>query len=316
MEKPLIGISSCLLGNEVRYDGQAKLMHYLRDVLGNYVDFVALCPEVESGMPIPREAIRLVDIDGETHLRTVKSNEDKTEMIASWSQKSLVSLQEINLCGYIFKAKSPSCGVFRVKRYSEDGRTLSADQSGIFAEAFRKIFPLIPVEEDGRLNDLPLRENFIERIFAMMDWYTLNEKPRTIDRLMKFHQRWKYQLMAHSTKNLKEMGHFIAIENRQRIDDIYEHYFAEFITTLGEKATVKRNVNTLQHIMGYFKKDISADEKSELVKVIEDYYNRLIPLIVPITLLNHYVRKYKPEYLLDQTYLKPHPMELMLRNHV
>jgi len=316
MEKPIIGISSCLLGNNVRYDGGSKLMHYLRETLGDFVEFYVICPEMECGMGVPREAVRLVKSGDSIELRSVNSNKDYTSIMIDWRESKLVDLKEIPLCGFIFKSKSPSCGVFRAKLYDTEGHTISANSGGMFASRFRELFPMVPIEEEGRLFDNGLRENFIERIFAQFQWKQLIAGDHTLNRIMTFHARWKYTLMAHSPAGQKELGALIGSAKPADSESVYEHYFPQFMNVLSQPATVGKNANVLEHIMGYFRENLSADEKAELVGLIHRYQDHLIPLIVPITLLNHFVRKYQPSYLLDQNFLNPHPLELMLRNHV
>lgn len=314
MQKPLIGISKCLLGENVRYDGGHQLDRFLRDTLGRYVDFVPVCPEVECGLSIPREAMRLVDIDGEIRLRTRKTDIDMTDKMVNWMETRLRELAELPLCGFIFKAKSPSSGLKRIKVYTSKG--VRNDGIGIFAGGFTRTFPHIPAEEDGRLHDARLRENFIERIFVMQRWHVLNSQRKTLGSLVKFHERHKYLLMAHCPKTLKLLGAMVAAGKKQDSSDLYAKYLDHLLTAMEKIATVRKNTNVLHHIMGYFKKDLAADEKQELLEIIETYHSELVPLIVPVTIINHYVRKYQPKYLLDQVYLNPHPMELMLRNHV
>lgn len=316
MNRPVIGISSCLLGNEVRYDGGHKLMHYLRDTLGKFVDFVPVCPEMECGMGVPRESLRLVQRDGDVRLITNKTKADKTDQMRSWAVTRTGDLSRENLCGFIFKSKSPSCGVFRVKEYDENGITKNNSGRGIFAEQFIESLPLIPIEEDGRLHDAPLRENFIARVFAVHRWHELCEEPKTIHALTQFYASYKYTLMAHDPKVQKELGSLIGNGKELPSSELYDQFLPVFLNSLKNPATTKKNTNVLEHIMGYFKRHLTAEEKAELKTVISQYHDHLIPLIVPITLLKHYVYKYKSEYLMKQYYLSPHPMELMLRNHV
>ncbi|RQD73988.1 DUF523 and DUF1722 domain-containing protein [Desulfonatronospira sp. MSAO_Bac3] len=310
-----IGISTCLLGDNVRYDGGHKLDRYLRDLLGKYVSYVPVCPETESGMPIPREALRLVgDIDS-PRLVTQKSGEDYTSVMQSWASKRLDALEKEKLCGFIFKSKSPSSGMERVKVYNDKGHPVPKGR-GIFAGMFMERFPLLPVEEEGRLHDPMLRENFITRIFVYGRWLELMEQGLTTARLIDFHTRHKLLLMAHNVNAYRELGRLVAGARELPPDELADQYISKLMTALKLSSTIKKNVNVLQHVMGYFKKDLSSDEKQELLEVIGNYKDSLVPLIVPVTLLNHYVRKYDQPYLKEQVYLNPHPMELKLRNHV
>ncbi|WP_291318526.1 DUF523 and DUF1722 domain-containing protein [Desulfonatronospira sp.] len=310
-----IGISTCLLGENVRYDGGHKLDRYLRDLLGKYVTYVPVCPETESGMPIPREALRLVgDIDA-PRLLTQKSGEDYTDIMQRWASKRLDELEKERLCGFIFKSKSPSSGMERVKVYNDKGHPVPRGR-GIFAGMFMERFPLLPVEEEGRLHDPMLRENFITRIFVYARWLELMEQGLTTARLIDFHTRHKLLFMAHNVNAYRELGRLVARAKEFHPDELAEQYIGRVMTALKLSSTVKKNVNVLQHVMGYFKGDLSSDEKQELLEVIGNYKDSLVPLIVPVTLLNHYVRKYEQPYLKEQVYLNPHPMELKLRNHV
>ena len=310
-----IGISTCLLGENVRYDGGHKLDRYLRDLLGKYVNYVPVCPETESGMPIPREALRLVgDIDS-PRLVTQKSGEDYTGVMQSWASKRLDALEKEKLCGFIFKSKSPSSGMERVKVYNDKGHPVPKGR-GIFAGMFMERFPLLPVEEEGRLHDPMLRENFITRIFVYGRWLELMEHGVTTARLIDYHTRHKLLIMAHNVNAYRELGRLVARAKEFSPDELADLYISKLMTALKLSSTIKKNVNVLQHVMGYFKRDLSSDEKQELLEVIGNYKDSLVPLIVPVTLLNHYVRKYDQPYLKEQVYLNPHPMELKLRNHV
>lgn len=314
MKKPIIGISACLLGQEVRFDGGHKRDRFITDILGRYVEFYPLCPEMESGMGAPRDSLRLTDVTGEVRLITNKTGEDKTQQLQQWCDTRTREIEEIPFCGFIFKSKSPSCGLHRVKVY---GKHMAEKKGqGLFAKSFQEHFPLIPLEEEGRLHDDALRENFIERLFIMQRWYTLIESQPTLHDLLTFHTKHKYLLMSHSPNKSKELGAFLAAGKKDEIQSLLTGYQEKLFPIMSQIATAKKQTNTLHHIMGYFKKDLTKDEKAELVEVIDRYHDKLVPLIVPITLLNHYVRKYQPEYLRDQYYLNPHPMELMLRNHV
>ncbi len=312
--KPLVGISTCLLGHKVRYDGQHKLDHYLHDTLGPFVDYHPVCPEVECGLGIPREALRLVDQNGDIRLITQKSGQDMTDRMRHWADPKLDELSNLPLCGFIFKSKSPSSGLFRVKVYKNNASSPSG--RGLFARYFCERFPLLPVEEEGRLQDSRLRDNFITRLFVMRRWLDLCAHEKNTGKLVDFHARHKYTLMAHCPQTLKELGRLVATGKSIPPEELYDRYFASFISALGKIATIRKNTNALQHITGYFKNNLDPDEKGELTELIGHYHQGLLPIIVPITLINHYVRKYKPPYLEQQYYLNPNPMELMLRNQV
>ena len=314
-EKIKIGISSCLLGYNVRYDGGHKLDRFLRDTLGGYVDYVPVCPEVEYGLGIPRESLRLVGDPGSPHLITTKTRRDHTTGMLRWARKRVIQLRKEDLCGFIFKSKSPSSGMERVKVYTEGGMPVNKG-TGLFARVFMDHFPLIPVEEEGRLHDLKIRENFIERIFTLKRWREILGHGTGRGRLVDFHTRNKLLILSHSPKHLREMGKLVAESKKLPSKRLYERYERLLMESLRLKATTKKNTNVLQHAMGYFKKQLSPDEKQELLEILETYRQGNIPLIVPITIINHFVRKYDQPYLKIQTYLNPHPIALQLRNHV
>lgn len=310
-DTPLVGVSSCLLGSNVRYDGGHKLDRFIRDRLGSFARFVPVCPEVECGLTVPREAMRLVNTGDAIRLLTQKTQRDITPQMAAWADHRINELKQLPLCGYICKSKSPSSGMKGVKVYTEKGGVTKTGV-GIFAKAFMEAFPDLPVEDEGRLNDDGIRENFIERIFVMHRWQKMIHEGLTRGRLVEFHARHKLMLMAHSPTGQTELGRIVAsTETPAPAGD----YHKKLMQTLALKATVKKNTNVIQHIAGYFKKVLNQKEKAELVSVTEDYCNGLVPLIVPITLLRHYVMLHGPAYLENQFYLSPHPMELMLRNH-
>lgn len=310
-----LGISSCLLGNKVRYDGQHKYAQWLVEELGQYADYVPVCPEVECGLPVPREAMRLVGKAENPQLLTINTKRDITPQMLSFCQDKIQYLKEQNLCGFVFKSKSPSSGMERVKVYPTNGGVSQKNGIGIFANAFMQAFPLFPVEEEGRLHDPVLRENFIERIFVMHRWLQLiNNKPKAAD-LIDFHTKHKLLLMAHSPAHYKSLGKLVAEVKSYQLQDFALVYLEQLMTGLKKTATRSKHQNVLLHILGYFKQDLTADEKAELIEIIDKYKAVHYPLIVPITLLNHYIRKYQKPYLAEQYYLNPHPMELNLRNH-
>lgn len=313
-DKIRLGISSCLLGEMVRYDGGHQLDRFLRDTLSEYVEWVPVCPEVELGLPTPRETLRLVERDDGAHLVFSKSGEDITARMTAWARRRVKELEGEALCGFVFKAKSPSSGMERVKLYDRNG--VPAKQGvGLFAREFMAHFPLLPVEEDGRLHDPYLRENFIECIFVFKRWRDLLAGGRSAARLVDFHTRHKLLLMAHSPELYRAMGKLVAQAGSRPHDELFDEYSQLLMQALRLRATVRKQVNVLQHLIGYFKRELSADEKQEAQQLIELYRQGSVPLIVPITLLNHYVRKYDQPYLKQQVYLNPHPIELKLRNH-
>jgi uncharacterized protein YbgA (DUF1722 family)/uncharacterized protein YbbK (DUF523 family) len=309
-----VGVSSCLLGEKVRYDGGHKQDHYITDTLGRFFRFVPVCPEVGCGLPIPREAMRLEGDPEEPRLVTIISRIDLTEQMLDYCRRMVTKLENEDLCGFIFKKNSPSSGLFRVKVYNK-GLPAKTGR-GFFADAVAKHFPLLPVEEEGRLYDMDLRENFIERIFAYRRWKDYLEDSGTLGGLVEFHTRHKLQLMAHSPQLYREMGKLVAEGKSADLRQLLMNYLELFMRTLSMRATSNKNTDVLIHIMGHFKKELTGTEKGELLELIGQYHDRLIPLIVPVTLLKHYVNRYDRQYLKKQTYLTPHPTELMLRNHV
>jgi uncharacterized protein YbgA (DUF1722 family)/uncharacterized protein YbbK (DUF523 family) len=315
MEKIKLGISTCLLGESVRYDGGHKLDRFLRDTLGQYVEYVPVCPEVECGFGIPRESMHLEGDPGAPRLITTRTKRDVTDSMLDWSRQRVKELESENLCGFVFKSNSPSSGMERVKVFDKKGMPHNSG-SGIFAGVFMKHFPLLPVEEEGRLHDPALRENFIERIFVFKRWREMLEKGRKLSQLVEFHSRHKLLIMSHSPKHNSGMGKLVAKAKEIPPERLFDEYERMLMEALRLKASIKKNTNTLQHLMGYFKKQLTSDEKQEILEVIDHYHHGHIPLIVPLTLLRHNVRKYDQPYLKVQYYLDPHPIELQLRNHV
>ena len=310
-----IGISRCLLGDHVRYDGSHKRDSFLADVLGRYVEWVPVCPEVEAGLGTPREAMRLVGDVRHPRLVTIKSENDHTSALETMAEKRIEELKELDLYGYMFKKDSPSCGVERVRIYNGHG-TPSRNGVGLFARAFMKQFPLIPVEEEGRLCDPALRENFIERVFCYRRYQDLVNGGVTRQTMIRFHTIHKLLLLAHSQQHYQLLGRLVGRAQQYRPKELALKYGELFMKALAVKATVRKHVNVLQHMLGYFKQRLSSPEKAELLGVIDDYHRGLTPLIVPLTLIKHYVQSFDVGYIRDQIYLNPHPKELMLCNHV
>ncbi|MDW7738508.1 MAG: DUF523 and DUF1722 domain-containing protein [Bacillota bacterium] len=310
-----VGVSSCLLGNKVRYDGGHKHDYYITDALSRYFSFVPVCPEVECGLPVPREAMRLVGNIENPRLITIKTGIDLTEKMLRYSAARVKELENDDIDAFIFKKNSPSSGLYRVKIYDQSGRVHGKGQ-GLFARSLVEQFPYLPVEEEGRLQDMSLRENFIERIFSYKRWKNFLIDSPDFRKLITFHAHHKLQLMAHSPKHLSKIGKLVAEGKNIPVQILFKQYGENLMEAMSLKATVKKNVNVLHHIIGYFKKHIGSDDKKELLKLIDQYHNGYSPLVVPLTLINHYIRKHRIIYLSDQTYLEPHPSELMLRNHV
>ncbi len=309
-----IGVSTCLLGEQVRFDGGHKRDPFLVETFGRYVEWVPVCPEVEAGLGVPRASMHLRRIEDEVRLVTTKTGIDHTDRMHRYAARRVDALKTHELCGYVLKKNSPSCGMERVKIYGRSGPV--ANGRGLFAEALLQAFPHLPVEEEGRLTDPRLRENFVERVFAYRRLRSLFRSHWTLGRLVAFHTAHKLQLMAHSPRLYAELGRLVAgakVLVRAALQAAYE---TQFMNTLEVMATPKRHVNVLQHILGYFTDRLDSAARHELIGLIEDYGRGLLPLVVPLTMVRHYVRQFEIGYLQAQTYLDPHPKELMLRNHV
>jgi uncharacterized protein YbgA (DUF1722 family)/uncharacterized protein YbbK (DUF523 family) len=310
-----IGISTCLLGQEVRFDGGHKRDPYLTDLLGPFVKFVPVCPEVEIGLGIPRETIRLVNTPEGIRLQGTRSGADHTDRMQRYAAAKVRELEKLDLCGYVLKKGSPSCGMERVKIYSEKGMPARSG-SGMFAGELLERLPLLPVEEEGRLNDPRLRENFIERVFAYRRLKELFRRRWTLGRLVLFHTAEKLNLLAHDPESYRVLGRLVATAKQVPRAELGQRYETVFMTALRTIATVRKNTNVLQHAQGHLKRLLGPAEKQELAELIHDYRRGLVPILVPLTLIRHHVRLHDVEYLAGQTYLEPHPKELMLRNHV
>ncbi|MBM3307249.1 MAG: DUF523 and DUF1722 domain-containing protein [Candidatus Eisenbacteria bacterium] len=313
-DRPRIGISACLLGEKVRYDGQHSRDHFLTDTFGKFVEWVPVCPEVECGLGTPREPMHLEGDPDDPRLVTIRTKQDRTRRMKAWARARARELEKEDLAGYIFKSGSPSSGMERVKVYDARGVPRKVGV-GVFARAFMDRFPLLPVEDEGRLHDAVLRENFIESVFCLKRYRDAVRRPRTLGALVSFHAAHKLVLMAHSPKHLKEMGALVARGKALRPSELIASYERFLLAALSVKTTTGKNANVLMHALGYFKDDLTPDEKKEMLGVIEDYRREYVPLIVPVTLLRHYVGKYDQPYLKEQAFLNPHPTELKLRNH-
>jgi len=318
-----LGVSACLLGQPVRFDGQHKRDGFLVDELGPFVTFVPICPEVEVGMSVPRETLRLVRAGsrgaGDGTRLVARSGVDWTARMTAYARTRVAALAREELSGYVLKKDSPSCGLERVKRYDESeaaAPSVARDGQGLFAAELRRAFPHLPVEEEGRLQDAKLRDNFIERLFAYHRLRALWSTRWTQRSLVAFHTREKMALLAHDEPGYRRLGRLVAVGKTLPRDDLRARYEAGFMEALGKLATPARHVNVLMHMFGHFSGQLSPEARQEVLAVIEDHRQGLVPLVVPLTLLRHYVRLLKVAYLAEQTYLDPHPKELMLRNRV
>ncbi len=312
-----LGISACLLGQEVRYNGGHKRDAFLTDTFGRYVEWVAVCPEVEVGMGTPRPPIRLERRGEETRLVMPSTGEDYTDAMRAWGQRRVAALAAMDLDGYVLKKDSPSCGMERVKVYPDREGAPSRDGRGMFAEALMERLPDLPVEEEGRLNDPLLRENFIARVFVHHRWREGEKAGWTRASLMRFHERHKLLLMARNQNGMRRLGRLLGDSGKGTpVTDLAAAYRQGLTEVLRRPATRRGHTNVLMHLAGYVSDALDPADRAELTETIERYRLGLVPLIVPLTLIRHHVRRQGVEYLQGQAYLEPHPYELMLLNHV
>jgi uncharacterized protein YbgA (DUF1722 family)/uncharacterized protein YbbK (DUF523 family) len=314
MDKIRIGVSACLLGDPVRYNGQHKHDRFITDTLGAFFEFVGVCPEVECGLGVPRETMRLVGDPAKPRLMTTKTGIDHTDRMQSWADRRVVELAAERLHGFIFKSRSPSSGMERVKVYNGKGG-MSGRAPGMFARAFLEHFPSLPCEDEGRLNDVDLRENFIERVFALWRFRQACKASPTLKTLMTFHAQNKFLIQSHNEKMMREMGRELAGLNARQARKHIPVYEAQLMRALKTKATVKKHTNILQHMLGFLRDVVDEYDRKELAEVIDAYHAEFVPLVVPVTMFRHYVTKHDIHYLREQYYLNPHPIELKLRNH-
>jgi uncharacterized protein YbgA (DUF1722 family)/uncharacterized protein YbbK (DUF523 family) len=310
-----IGISACLLGQEVRFDGGHKRSDFLVDIFGPFVEFVPVCPEVEVGLGVPRETLCLVRDGSEIRLIGNKSGADHTDAMRRYSDRRTAALANDDLSGHVLKKDSPSCGMERVRVYAANGIP-ARDGRGLYADTLIRRFPNLPTEEEGRLDDARLRDNFIERVFAYRRIRAFFAGRWTTGGLVALHTAHKLQLLAHAPRAYAELGRMVASASTIPRAELRDRYETDFMGALRKVATAARHVNVLQHIAGYFRDRLDPESRHELAGVIEDYRAGLVPLIVPITLVRHHVRSLDIASLKGQVYLEPHPKELKLRNHV
>jgi uncharacterized protein YbgA (DUF1722 family)/uncharacterized protein YbbK (DUF523 family) len=311
-----LGVSACLLGEEVRYDGGHKRDTFLVEDLGPWVEWVPVCPEVEIGMGVPRPTVRLVDV-GEPELRMLSpaTGADFTGSMRAHSRQRVAELQALELDGYVLKKGSPTCGMARVKVHGFSG-PLRRDGVGLFAAELLAAWPHLPVEEEGRLTDPLLRENFVERIFCRNRWRTFLKGGRTRGRLVEFWTAHKLLVRAHDEPGYQTLGKLVGSAKKGGDRELYDRFEAAFFETLARKATRAKHTNVLQHALGHLREHLDAPDRAQLVEAIEDYRKGLLPLVVPVTLLRFQIKKHAIAYLAGQLYFDPHPKELMIRNRV
>jgi len=315
MSKIPLGVSQCLLGEQVRFDGGHKRNRYLTDVLSEYIEFRPVCPEVAIGLGIPRKPIRLVLMGDETRVRGVQNPElDVTDALVE--QAEFAAQQMPDICGYIFMQNSPSCGAFGMKRYRTNGHTADSNGRGAYAKRFMELMPLLPVEEAGRLNDAGLRDNFLARVFAYHDFKTNVAFAPTAKKLINFYSRYKYQVMAHHVPSYFSIGRYLSNLSGRDTQESSDEFFRLFMEALSHHATRKGNTNAIMHLRGYLKAHLTTQDKHELSQLIDSYKAGMVPLVVPLTLLKHHLLKLDNPYLKSQTFWAPHPERLGLRNHI
>jgi len=299
----------------VRYNGGHKHSRLCTANLSDYFEYRSICPEVGSGLGVPRKPIRLLgDPANPRAVNVDDASIDVTDKLQSFAERTLPELTDI--CGYIFIKGSPSCGLFKVKVYREDNPVPLDEGRGIFAKALSDAMPLLPVEEAGRLTDHVLRENFILRVYAYRRWQALKEKGLTAQGIIEFHAAYKYSLMAHAPQSYQDLGRMLADAGKQDADELAGRYFAALMQALTKKANRKSNTNVLMHIQGYLKQQLQPQEKAKLGEVIEQYRKGIVPLVVPVTLLQHHFNNHPNDYISKQAFFDPYPAELSLRNHI
>ncbi|RXK13020.1 hypothetical protein CP965_04240 [Halarcobacter mediterraneus] len=310
-----LGVSSCLIGTMCRYDGANSKDNFITNILQEYFEFDPYCPE-KMVFSTPREAIRLVEKDNEVRVITSNTKKDVTDELVNISQVCVEQMQQDELCGFILKSKSPTCGLERVKIYQDKEAPSEKKGVGVFAGKIKENFPLLPLEEEGRLNDPWLRENFLMQIFAYRHLFEfLKSKPSFKD-LVDFHTSYKYLIYSKSQSSYKELGNIVANHEKKDIEEVLSLYKVAFLEAISKKGSISKTYNVLLHILGYFKKLITKEEKEEMLESMEEFKEGIIPLIAVIKLLNIYTKRFDLEYLLKQKFLSPYPKELALRSTV
>lgn len=309
-----VGISACLLGDQVRYDGGHKKNAFAVNKLDPLVEFVRVCPELELGLGVPREPIRLVEQENDVRLVTSKTSEDLTDRMKVYAEERIDRLEKMGLDGFILKKDSPSCGMERVKIHMDNGHNQKVGR-GLFAQVLMRRMPLLPVEEEGRLCDPVLRENFMQRVFAYRRLREVFSDSWRVKEVIQFHEQEKLLLLSHDPEGCRSLGRIVAQIRQLTREEVKEQYQRQFMETLSVKVTPRRHCNVLQRMVGFFSDSLSSEQRQEMLGVIEDFRHQLVPLVVPLTLLQHYVSRFKVAYLGRQSYLAPVPKQLMCRNY-
>ena len=310
-----IGVSACLQGQAVRYDGSAKRKQHILTQLAEHMTLESVCPEISIGLPVPRATIRLVGDIANTRLVDSKTQtEDQTDAMIAFADK--YAKDNTQLSGYIGVKQSPSCGYDRVKRYNDKSNIAGQDTKGLFIQQLLKAYPLLPIEEDGRLNDAQIRENFVKRVYTYHQWQQLVASGISHKKLQQFWVKHKYSLMAHDIIAYQEIGKLLANTKKEPLETIAETFITLLMNGLKKVATRKKNANVLHHIAGYLKRDLASSDKQELDTIIHHYREQQVPLIVPITMLKHHLHHHKIDYIEQQMYMQPYPETLALRNTI
>ena len=312
-DKPIIGVGACLLGQAVRYNGDSKRQNKHIQSLREHMDLRAFCPEVAIGLGVPRQAIRLVgEIDNLRLTDSATQSADYSEPMVEYAEHVLSSNPD--LAGYILVKASPTCGYQRVKRYNEKGNVQANDASGLFTAALKRLDPLLPLEEDGRLHDDGLRENFVTRVYTYQDWKELCKNGLSLHRMIQFWSRYKYLVLAHHAPSYKQIGRVLANAGAASLEQLASEFVTLLMEALERPATRKSHSNVLQHIRGYLKRDLGHADKREMDSLIAQYRSGIVPLVVPLTLLRHHFRNFRNEYIDQQVFMQPYPVQLGLRN--
>lgn len=314
MRSPIkVGISGCLLGREVRYNGGHTQSKLCLDTLSDYFEYTEFCPEVSSGFSVPRPTMRLTGDPAKPNLSYSDNHKvDLSEQLIATSKAAMPAMSE--LCGYILMKNSPSCGLERIKVYQDNGHPHKIKRSGLFTEQLKAHYPNLPVEEEGRLHDKHLYENFVLRVFCYHEWRESVLKQLNVANLMAFHSKHKFILQAHSPQLSKTLGRMVAAVSAQDLRVVAESYEKFFMEALSKPAPKSGHCNVMMHILGFLKKTIDPKNRSDILGVIRSYRQGEVPLIAPLTLLKHYIPRFGGDYINSQSYFSPYPCELGLRN--